>query len=156
MCIRDRSRIAQVDDGHIVAVAVLCNRTVISSQVTLAVQRQPAHTGGAGIFQIGVQEKCGLANTAGTDHEAVNVIAVHQCGELLRLPLATEDQSLLRGEILSFALLSDLEGHMGIGLPDFLVGGPSGCTMLPIAHSAGFDIAKGIVMGHHGQPARCV
>lgn len=50
-------------------------------------------------------------------------------------------------------VFSDLEGHMGIGLPDFLVGGPSGCTVLPIAHSAGFDIAKGIVVGHHGQPA---
>ena len=83
----------------------------------------------------------------------MNVIAIHQCGEFLRLPLATEDQSLLRGEILSSAPLSDFEGHMGIGLLDFLVGGPSGCTMLPIAHSAGFDIAKGIVMGHHGQPA---
>ena len=82
----------------------------------------------------------------------MDVIAVHQCGELLRLPLATEDQSLLRGEILSFAPLSDLEGHMGIGLPDFLVGGPSGCAVLPIAHSAGFDIAEGIVMRHHGQP----
>ena len=82
----------------------------------------------------------------------MDVIAVHQCGELLWLPLATEDQSLLRGEILSFAPLSDLEGYMGIGLPDFLVGGPSGCAVLPIAHSAGFDIAKGIVMRHHGQP----
>ena len=82
----------------------------------------------------------------------MDVIAVHQCGEFLRLPLAAEDQSLLRGEILSSAPLSDFEGHMGIGLLDFLVGGPSGCTVLPISHGAGFDIAKGIVMRHHGQP----
>ena len=82
----------------------------------------------------------------------MNVIAVYQCGELLRFPLTAENQSLLRGEVLSAAPLSDFEGHMGIGLLDFLVGGPSGCAVLPVAYGAGFDIAKGIVMRHHGQP----
>ena len=113
-------------------------------------QDQLAHAGGAGVFQIGIQEKCGLANTAGADHKAVDVIAVHQCGELLWLPLATEDQSLLRGEILSFAPLSDLEGYMGIGLPDFLVGSPSGCAVLPITDCFGFNAVQVIDVRQQG------
>ena len=45
---------------------------------------------------------------------------------------------------------SELSGSL---IDTSALGGPSGCTVLPVAYGAGFDIAKSIVMRHHGQPS---
>ena len=44
--------VAQVDDGYLVAVIPGGDGTVVARQVSLGVQRQIAHTAGAGILQI--------------------------------------------------------------------------------------------------------
>ena len=79
---------------------------------------------------------------------SLSTSAVSSCG----CPFATEDQPLLRGEILSSAPLSDFEGHMGIGLLDFPCRWPIWLYRAARRLRCGFDIAKGIVMRHHGQP----
>ena len=71
-------RVTQVDDGNPVAVVPGGDGAVIPRQVSFGVQRQKAHAAGAGVFQIGVEEKCRLAHAGGTDHQTVDVVAVHQ------------------------------------------------------------------------------
>ena len=70
--------IPQVDDGNPVAVVPGGDGAVIPRQVSFGVQRQKAHAAGAGVFQIGVEEKRRLAHAGGTDHQTVDVVAVHQ------------------------------------------------------------------------------
>ena len=111
MCIRDRP-IALLGDG-----------SVIPGKVALAVQRQPAHAAGTGIFQIGIEEIGCLADAGSADHEAVDIVAVHQSGKLALLALAPQHQPLLRGAVVAAAPVPDPERDMGIDLFDLLCGG---------------------------------
>lgn len=61
-----------------VAVIFRCDAAVVTCEVALGVERQIAHAAGAGVFQIGVQEKRRLAHAGGADHQTVDVVAVHQ------------------------------------------------------------------------------
>ena len=55
--------IAEINDRNVIAVILGSHRTVITSEVPLAVKCQKAHPAGAGVFQIRVEEKRCLANT---------------------------------------------------------------------------------------------
>jgi len=70
--------VTQVDDGYPVAIVPGGDGTVVPRQIPLGIQRQIAHAAGAGIFQIGVQEKRRLAHAGGANHQTVDVVAVHQ------------------------------------------------------------------------------
>ena len=70
--------IPQVDDGYPVAIVPGGDGAVIPRQVSFGVQRQKTHAAGAGVFQIGVQEKRRLAHAGGANHQTVDVVAVHQ------------------------------------------------------------------------------
>ena len=146
--------ISQVDHGYIlIPIEVLGNGAVIAGEVALAVQRQPAHAAGAGVLQIGIEKIGGLADAGSTDHQAVDVIAVHEGGEFAFLSLAPQHQPLLRGQVLAAAPFLHLEGDMGIGLPDLFGCGPSRGAVLAVADRFGFDPAQGVVVGQGGQTA---
>ncbi len=139
--------ISQVDDGDIVPIALLGNGTVIPGQVALAVQRQPAHAAGTGIFQIGVQKVCGLADAGSTDHETMDIVAVYQSGKFTLFAFAPQHQSLLCRAVVAAAPLPDPERDMGIDPLDLLCGGPSCGTVLSVAHCPGLDAAQCVAVG---------
>ena len=139
--------VSQVDNGNIVPIALLGNGSVIAGEVAFAVQRQPAHAAGTGIFQVGIQKESGLANTGRTDHETMDIVAVHQSGEFPLFSFAPQHQPLLCGAVVAAAPLLDLEGDVGIGPLDLLCGGPPCGTMLSVAHCPGLDAAQGVAMG---------
>ena len=136
-----------------VPIAFFGNGSVVSGQVALAVQRQPAHAAGAGVLQIRIEKIGGFADTGSADHEAVDIVAVHQSGELALLALAPQHQSLLRGQVLAAAPFLDLKRDMGIGLPDLFGCSPSRGAVLAVADRFGFDPAQGVVVGQARQTA---
>ncbi len=87
--------ISKIDDRHMVAVVVAGNGAIVAVQVAFGVGSQKAHAAGAGIFQIGVQKECRLAHTRRTNHEAVDVIGIHQRRDFVLCSCAAEDDSLL-------------------------------------------------------------
>ena len=144
--------VAQIDDGDmLVAVILFGNRAVVAGEITLGIQSQKAHAGRAGIFKVGIEEECGLARAGGGDHQAMDVIAVHQRSQFIFLALAAQHQTLFCGKAYSLAPVSDLERHVGIGLADLLVGRPTRRAVLPVTHGAGLDAAECIVVGQHGE-----
>ena len=145
-------RITQIDDGDmLIAVILFGNRAVVAGEITFGIQRQKAHAGRAGIFKVGIEEECRLARAGGGDHQAMDVIAVHQRSQFIFLALAAQHQSLLCGKAYSLAPVSDLERHVGIGLADLLVGRPTRRAVLSVTHGAGLDAAECIVVGQHGE-----
>ena len=144
--------VAQVYNGDmLVAVILFGNRAVVAGEITFGIQRQKAHAGRAGIFKVGIEEECRLARAGGGDHQAMDVVAVHQRSQFTLLALAAQHQSLLCGKAYSLAPVSDIERHMGIGLADLLVGRPTRRAVLSVAHGAGLDAAECIVVGQHGE-----
>ena len=145
--------VAQIDDGDmLVAVIFFCNRAVVTGEVTLGIQRQKAHAGRAGIFKVGIEEECRLARAGGGDHQAMDVVAVHQRSQFTLLALAAQHQPLFCGKAYSLAPVSDIERHMGIGLADLLIGRPTRRAVLSVTHGAGLDAAECVVVGQHGEP----
>ena len=144
--------VAQIYDGDmLVAVILFGNRAVVAGEVTLGIQRQKAHAGRAGIFKVGIEEESRLARAGGSDHQAMNVVAIHQCGQFIFFALAAQHQPLFCGKAYSLAPVSDLERHMGIGLADLLIGRPTRRAVLSVTHGAGLDAAECIVVGQHGE-----
>ena len=143
--------ITQVDNRDIVPIALLGDGSVIPGKVALAVQRQPAHAAGTGIFQIGIEEIGCLADAGSADHEAVDIVAVHQSGKLALLALAPQHQPLLRGAVVAAAPVPDPERDMGIDLFDLLCGGPPRGTVLSVAHRPGLDAAQGVAVGQRSK-----
>ena len=145
--------ISQVDDGDmLVAVIFFCNRAVVTGEVALGIQRQKAYAGRAGIFKVGIEEESRLTRAGGGDHQAMDVIAVHQRSQFIFLALAAQHQPLFCGKAYPLAPVSDLERHMGIGLADLLIGRPTRRAVLSVTHGAGLDAAECIVVGQHGKP----
>ena len=144
--------VAQVYNGDIlVAVIFFGNRAVVTGKITLGIQRQKTHAGRAGIFKVGIEEECRLARAGGGDHQAMDVVAVHQRSQFTLLALAAQHQPLFCGKAYSLAPVFDLEQHVGIGLADLLIGRPTRRAVLSVAHGAGLDAAECIVVGQHGE-----
>ena len=142
--------IAQVYNGDmLIAVILFGNRAVVAGEIALGIQRQKTHAGRAGIFKVGIEEECRLARAGGGDHQAMDVVAVHQRSQFTFLALAAQHQPLFCGKAYSLAPVSDLERYMGIGLADLLVGRPTRRAVLPVTHGAGLDAAECIVVGQH-------
>ena len=135
----------------LVAVILFGNRSVVAGEVTLGIQRQKAHARRAGIFKVGIEEECRLARAGGGDHQAMDVVAIHQRSQFTFLALAAQHQPLFCGKAYSLAPFFDLERHMGIGLTDLLIGRPTRRAVLPVTHGAGLDAAECIVVGQHGE-----
>ena len=139
--------VAQVYNGDmLIAVILFGNRAVVAGEITLGIQSQKAHARRAGIFKVGIEEESRLARAGGGDHQAMDVIAVHQRSQFIFLTLAAQHQSLLCGKAYSLAPVSDLERHVGIGLADLLIGRPTRRAVLPVTHGAGLDAAERIVV----------
>ena len=146
--------VAQVYNGDmLIAVILFGNRAVVAGEVTLGIQRQKAHARRAGIFKVGIEEECRLARAGGGDHQAMDIIAIHQRSQFTLLALAAQHQTLFCGKAYSLAPVSDLEWHMGIGLFDLLIRCPARCAVLPVTHGAGLDTAESVVIGQHGEAA---
>ena len=139
--------VSQVDHRHIVAVVFLRNRAIVSGQVALGVQCQEAHAAGAGIFQIGIQKERRFSHAAGADHQAVNIVVVHQRCHMVFAACAAKDESLLLGAVVTLPPTADIKGNVGIGVPDFFLRRPTSRPVLTVAHGAGFDSVEGIVVG---------
>ena len=133
-----------------IPIALLGDGSIVPSQVTFAVQSQPAHAAGTGIFQVGVEEVGGFADAAGADHQAVDVVAVHQGYGLVLLAFASQHQPLLGRTVLSAAPLLDLEGNVGVGSLDLFGCGPPGRAVLAVTHRSGLDAVEGVVVGEGG------
>ena len=70
--------VPQVNDRHLIAVVLRGDGPVIPCQISFSIQSQKTHPAGAGIFQIGIQEEGSLTDTGCADHQAVDVIGIHQ------------------------------------------------------------------------------
>jgi len=144
--------VTQIDDGDmLVAVIFFGNRAVVAGEITFGIQRQKAHARRAGIFKVGIEEESRLARAGGGDHQAMDVVAVHQRSQFIFLALAAQHQPLFCGKVYSLAPVSDLERHMGIGLADLLISRPTRRAVLSVTHGAGLDAAECIVVGQHGE-----
>ena len=78
--------ITQIDHRYLVAVAFRSNGAIVSSEVTLGIQREKTHSAGAGVLHIGVQEERRLAYARRADHQ----IAI---GNPPLLPFSQENSS---------------------------------------------------------------
>ena len=146
--------VAQVYNGDmLVAVILFGNRAVVAGEITFGIQRQKTHAGRAGIFKVGIEEESRLARAGGGDHQAMDVVAVHQRSQFIFFAHAAQHQPQFCGKVYSLAPVSDLERHMGIGLADLLIGRPTRRAVLPVTHGAGLDAAECIVVRQHGEPA---
>ena len=112
--------VPQVDNRNLVTIIFPGYGPVVSGQISLGIKSEKTHSAGTGKFEIGVQKEGRLAHTAGPDHETIDVIAVHQGGDLLPPANTVQDQPLLCREIFALPPLLNLERDMGIGLPDLL------------------------------------
>ena len=65
-------------------------------------------------------------------------------------PDAACDDALYLWQVFSSAPSLWIIAHQVIGTLDLLLGRPSRCPVLPIAHSAAFDV-QGVVLGDHRQ-----
>ena len=135
-------RITQVDDGYLIAIVFFRDGSIVPSQIALGVQSQKAHPAGAGVFQIGIEEKGRLAHARRADHQTVDVVAGHQGGDIALLPLRAEHQPLYCGKIFSLTPLGGVERYAVEGLSDLLGRGPAGGAMLTIAHGFGLDAVQ--------------
>ena len=134
--------VAQVDDGHLVAVVLFRDGPIVPGQIPLGVQGQEAHPAGAGIFQVGIQEEGRLAHARRANHEAVDVVTVHQGSDLALPALGAQHQPLHLGEILSPPPPGGVEGDAVEGFPDLRRHGPAGGAVLAVAHRLGFDAVQ--------------
>ena len=145
--------VSQVDDRHMVAVIFLGYGAIVSGQIAFGIQRQKTHPGGTGILQVGIEKVCRFSHAAGADHQAVDIVTVHQSLELFSVSLAAQNQPLYAGALLALSPRTDLKGHMGKSFPDLPVCGPAGGPVLTVAHGAGLDPVQGIEMGEGGKAA---
>ena len=76
----------------------------------------------------------------------MDVIGVHQSCNMVFGPFAAKDKALLFRQMLSLAPQLRFKGNVGVSLPDLLLGSPSCCPVLAVAHSLGLDPVEGIVM----------
>jgi hypothetical protein len=89
------SGIPQIDHGDLVTVVFAGHRAVVPGQVSLGIQSQIAHAAGTGIFQIRIQKEGGFANTACADHQTVDIVAIHQCCNMIFPAKTAQHQALL-------------------------------------------------------------
>ena len=168
--------VAQVDDPHSVAVALLGDPAVIAHHVAFCVRGEKGHPAGQGVLQTGVQPVGGFAHAGGANHQSVDVPGVHQgggfvsgLGDGVRLPQqlhhqniphcpqsisqavvfrqASHHDALFGREVLPFSPKLRLKPHMGVRLFDFPLGGPPGGSVLPVAHS----LCPNVEAVHSGQ-----
>ena len=134
--------VAQVDDRYVVTVILPGNGAVVPGQVALGVQSQKAHAAGTGVFQVGVEEKSGLAHAGSANHETVDVIGIHQGRKPFSLAPAAQHKALLPGEILALPPLAYLKGNPMVGGADLRFRGPAGRAVLAVAHGLALDAAE--------------
>ena len=60
-------RISEINHRNIVSIP-LSDVSVVAHDVALGIGRQERHAGGAGIFDTGIQPKCGFADASRSDH----------------------------------------------------------------------------------------
>ena len=169
--------IPQVDDRYPITVVFFRNSTIISCQVPLRIQGENTHSAGTGILQVGIQEEGSLTHTAGPNHEAVDVVAVHKSVDRLVRPEPfwdrrmnspakqmqlrrhrrpsnrTKDQPLGLGTMLTGSPHLRRERNILIGLGDLLWSCPTCGSILTISHRAALDVVKCVVLGEHDQSA---
>ena len=86
--------VTQIHHRNMIAIIPRCHRAVVAGEVTLGIQCQEAHTAGAGIFQVGVQEIGSLAHAGCADHKTMHIVLIHQCGDAMLAAGAAQHQSL--------------------------------------------------------------
>ena len=96
---------------------------------------------------LGVQKVGRLAHTGGADHQAVDVIAVHQSGQPVLFSNAAQHQALGLWELLSLSPQGRPEGYPPVALADLLLGGPAGSSVLAVTHRLVLDAVQAAPVG---------
>ena len=112
-------RISQIQNRDFISVMLFRNSGIVSEQIAFRICGQKTHAGCTGILNIGVQKISGLTDTGRTDHQAVDVSAVHQCCNRSAFLFVSDHQALFCRKRFSFPPLLRLIGDMGIRFPDF-------------------------------------
>ena len=73
------SGVSQVNDRHLIAVVPGGDSPVVPRKISFGIQSQKAHPAGTGVFQIGVEKEGRLADAGCADHQAVDIVGIHQC-----------------------------------------------------------------------------
>ena len=95
--------VAQIQHSDLVSVAVLGDAGIVAEQIALGIRTEEGHPAGEGIFDIGVQKECGLPGAAGGGDHGVDVIGIHQSGDMVFGAFTSEDEPLLFRQMLSLA-----------------------------------------------------
>jgi len=132
-------RVAQIDYGHMVAVVIFCDGAVVAGEIALGIQRQEAHAGGAGILQVGIQEKRGFADAGRADHQDVDVVRVYQRDDHALLSHAAEDDALCGRQFFSLPPRLRVIRDMAIRAFNFFSACPTGGAVLTVADGPVFD-----------------
>jgi len=119
--------VSQIDDGHMVAVVFLGDAAIVAVEVAFGVRGDEAHATGTGIFQVWIEEIGGLSNACRADHQAMDVIVIHQrvaigrCIVKQRSPSPADNQPLDGWEIFSLTPFFRFEPDFRIGISDLLL-----------------------------------
>ena len=140
------NRIAKIDHGDVIAVVLLRDSSAVAREVALSVQNQEAHAASAGEFDVGIQKKCGLADTGRADHEAMHIVTVHQRLQPFAALHTAENQSLHSWSLLPSAPRCNIKGYRDVGFSDLLIRCPACCAILPVANGFGFDIVQRVIV----------
>ena len=127
-------RISQIQNRDFISVILFRNSGIVSEQIAFRVCGQKTHAGCTGILNIGVQKISGLTNTGRTDHQAVDVSAVYQCGNRSAFLFVSDHQSLFCRKRFSFPPFFRLIGDMSIRFPDFFFSGKPCGSVLPVSN----------------------
>ena len=142
--------VAQIHHRHLVAVVSGGNGAVVSGQISLGIQGQKAHAAGTGIFHVGVQKVSCLAHAGGADHQAVDVVTIHQSGQPVLFPNTAQHQALHLWELLSLSPQGRPERYPLVALADLLLRGPAGGSVLAVAHRLVLDAVQAAPVGEGG------
>ena len=153
--------VTQVDDRYLIAIVFGGHSSIVPCEVAFGIQCQKAHPAGTGILQIGIQKVRRFTNARRADHQAVNIVGVHdglhgialfpfplflalidltqpgvQFSVLLHRPApnTAQHQPLGCWQILTPAPFLRLERDMLVGRPNLLLGGPARGPVLAVTH----------------------
>ena len=100
--------VPQVDDRHLVAVVLQGHSAIVPGQIPFCIKGQEAHPAGAGVLHVGVEKERRLAHAGRADHQAVDVVAVNQGGDLLdRVVMIRRQIALELGTVVPIIRLRD-------------------------------------------------
>ena len=133
------SRVAQVDNGYMIAIAIFRHHAIIAEQIPFRVSREEGHPRCTGVFDAGVEPVCRFSHTRRADHEGMDIARIDQRNGV-PLSLTAAHNPLFGREILSYPPLFRLKRDMEIHLPNLPFRCPTSRPVLSVSDRFGLNV----------------